>query len=49
MLTAVGWIEGVGLVDFLKAIGSGVVLIVVVYCDLVVAAADHLRRLFGAK
>ena len=49
MLTPVGGIEGVGLVDFLKAIGSGVVLIVVVYCDLVVAAADHLRRLFGAK
>jgi hypothetical protein len=48
MLAAVGWIEG-GLVDFLKAIGSGVVLIVVVYCDLVAAAADHLRKLFGAK
>jgi hypothetical protein len=49
MLATVGWIEGAGLVDFLKAIGSGVVLIVVVYCDLVVAAADHLRKVFGAK
>jgi hypothetical protein len=35
--------------DFLKAIGSGVILIVVVYCDLVAAAAGHLRKRFTAK
>jgi len=35
--------------DFLKAIGSGVVMIVVVYCDLVMAAAEHLRKRFTAK
>jgi hypothetical protein len=34
-------------VDFLKAIGSGVVLIVVVYCDLIAALAGHLRRRLG--
>jgi hypothetical protein len=36
-------------VDFLKAIGSGMVLILVVYGDLVSAAADYLRRRVGAK
>jgi hypothetical protein len=35
--------------DFLKAIGSGVVLIVAVYRDLVVAAADHVRKRFTAR
>jgi hypothetical protein len=31
-------------VDFLKAVASGVVLILVVYCDLISAAAGHLWR-----
>jgi hypothetical protein len=35
--------------DFFKSIGSGVVLIVVVYCDLISAAADHLRRRIGSR
>ena len=34
------------LMDFFKAIGSGVMLIVVVYCDLFTAAAEHLRKRF---
>jgi hypothetical protein len=35
--------------EFLKAIASGVTLIVVVYCDLIAAAADHLRKLFSTR
>jgi hypothetical protein len=35
--------------EFLKAIASGIVLIVAVYCDLVAAAADHLRKRFTTK
>jgi hypothetical protein len=37
------------LMEFLKAIGSGVTLIVVVYCDLLAAAAEHLRKRFITK
>jgi hypothetical protein len=35
--------------EFLKAIASGIALIVAVYCDLIAAAADHLRKRFTAK
>jgi hypothetical protein len=37
--------------DFFKAIGSGVILIliVVVYCDLITAAAEHLRKRFTTR
>jgi hypothetical protein len=35
--------------EFLKAIASGVALIVAVYCELIAAAADHLRKRFTTK
>jgi hypothetical protein len=35
--------------EFLKAIASGVVLIVAVYCELLATAADHLRKRFTTK
>jgi hypothetical protein len=35
--------------EFLKAIASGVVLIVAVYCELIAGAADQLRKRFIAK
>ena len=38
-----------GVVDFLKAIGSGVILIVVVYCDLITSAAELIRKRFTTK
>jgi hypothetical protein len=34
--------------DFFKAIGSGVILIVVVYCDLIGTAMSRFRRVLAA-
>ena len=35
--------------DFFKGIGSGVLLILAVYCEIAVMAADYVRRRIGLK